>query len=1304
MTVVSPAWKADIANLYAGRNVNISTAVKNLITGLLGRNPSATEVASYINSFDAGAYTTGSQVYLTQNAESVFLSKIFNSTEFQEPNIKNSDYVTKLYEDIMARAPDAAGQAYWTNKLDSGATRASVANNFLAAAEFSLPTGFEASNLLTTPPAVSQLWKGDLQSVVNGSSVDLTSAINHAFQTLVGRAATTSEFNAAHQAAQSGLSSSNSNFVTSAAAADILHHILGSNAFLKSNGSNADFINNLYTSVLGRAADTVGAQFWTEQLQKGVSKSEIATTFITSNEFTGATGFNYYSSLFLQVLDVLWQNSPTSWVDTPTQTATQIKSLMGSRTDWSLVLDFNPEWAAKGSSGGWTETTLTTFMEALHSAGVSPSQILYHPDGEDVAGWFPNGATPSPDQTITDKNGNVIPNPNYDPNFYKNYTTAMAQWMVTLNTALQADSKLSPTYQLSGVVGEGKYLPKDLETYTDFVSAFNNLKVNPTPKLWFTGDWKGSNTLAPTGDPTSGYFVQLYDYYPSQSIDQYFIKSDGTKLPTNPVDAANAGQELLKTLGGLTTTGGNINPDLFNNTSRTALALNFTGQLIDAPVFGPYLPPGAGVTAPWDLNSTYSLLSALQTQAKTLSGNNAAPDIAIWSIEDALNTFYPVSKAFPTTFTVPDATSKFQFQGALENNPKIFTPSSGGLVSLNLQLNDKNMKALGLVPLYDKLGGLLASDGHLVSPSDPGYSALALQKASQSGLWQDISAIANSSNPTTTVNWTVNPSSSYALVVQDQTGQIQTSLGYNSFGNSWFANGLGAHSGKLGLQIAGWNPATGASFDDAVIKINGLQSVNAATDYPIVNVLWQDYATWDSVTAKQMASLISYKVANADGSVSYPNAGLEFIVSGNGPNSTASTIAPSHYDSTGKPIATPFLNSAQGLADFISSISDQVFTLTGGAVKWGTQGGTGSVSYHPDTTTYYTYKDPNGTVHSNLDYSTDWAGYTIPGTTVTFSSDISNAYMSYVDYTLYLNKTLDGYLTKSGQRLEGFSQLVYETEGTYPDDPSNHPTGLWEQTLFNKLKAYPGNSALLPSGQSSWYGSIKLAATSEAVSNWQAGPTNGWGVDKYLAQIYDLAANVPSGDPGTSDYPYTGWNNAVFSTLKQSGVVTPTSVAQAFADFLANPSAGEPNTTTNPSKMYNPKIAEYNVNRMISPQSDSINPSTSYNPNAGFIFSYGPGGIDSQDHKNDNPLGNQPVFQYGMFDSQGNTQTSNAYRWNANDFADFLDAFKAELTSNLQTIASKAGVQNSFSTPSTSTPILGVWGGERALDAWIGFQ
>lgn len=1309
MTVVNAAWKTDIANLYAGKNVNISTAVTNLVTDLLGRTPLSTEIASYINAVDPSAYATGGYVFLTQSAENVFLSKIFNSTEFQEPNIQNSAYVVKLYHDIMGRAPDAVGQAYWTNKLDAGATRANVANDFLASVEFSLPTGLEASHLLTTAPAVSQLWKSDLQSVINGSTVDLTTAINHAFEALVGRPATTSEFNAAHQAAQSGLASPNSNFVTPAAEADILHYVLGSTALLNSAGSNADFISNLYNNILGRASDTAGAKFWTEQLQKGASRGDIATSFITSNEFAGVTGFNYHSSLLSQVLDVLWQNSPTSWVGNPAQAAYQLKSLMGSSTNWTLVLDFNPQWAAKGNSGGWTEPTLTAFMEALQAAGVSPNQILYHPDGEDVAGWFPNGYTPSPDPN----------SPNYDVNFYQDYTSALAQWMVTLNAALKADTKLTPNYQLTGLVGEGTYLPKDFETYNDFANAFSTLKVNPAPKLWFTGDWKGSNTLppptgnpTPAGDPTSGYFVQLYDYYwtlgnNTYLKDQYFVQNNGStlgvRLPTNPDDATNAGHELLTTLGGLTTSGGVINPDLFSNTSRTVLTLNFTGQLSDGPVFGPYIPGNAGVTGLWGLDSTYSLLSALQTQAKILSSANPAPDIAIWSIEDALNTFYPVLPINPTTFTVPKPASTIHFQGALENNPKIFTPTNGGVISLNLQINDKNMKAIGLVPIYDKLGDLLASDGHLVSPSEPGYGQLALQQASQKGLWQDVSSIVTSSHPSTTLNWSVNPASSYVLVVQDESGQIQTSVGHNSLGNSWLANGLGADSGKFGIQLSGWNPVTGASFDDAVLKINGLQSVNASGAYPTVNVLWEDYASWDSITASQLANLISYGVKNGDGSVTYPNAGLEFIVSGVGPLSKGSPIAPSHFDSTGKTTATAFANTPTGLADFISSISDQVFKLTGGAVKWATQGGTGSVSYHPDTTTYYTYTDPNKVVHSNLDYSTDWAGYTIPETNETFSPDISNAYMSYVDYTLYLNKTLNGYLTQNGQHLQGFSQLVYETERTYPDDPDNAPKGLWEQTLFNNLKTYPGNLALLPNGQPIWYGPIKLAGTSEAISNWQAGPTNGWGADNYLAQIYDLAANVPTGDPDTSDYPYTGWNNAIFSTLKQSGAVTPTSVAQAFADFLANPSAGEPNAPYNKTGAYNPKMAEYNVNRLISPQSDVTHPSTSYTPNASFIFSYGPGKIDNQDHTQDNPLSNQPIFQYGEFDSQGNTPTANAYRWNANDFATFLAEFKTDLTKNLQTIATDAGVQNSFSNPSTSTPSLGVWGGERALDAWVGF-
>ena len=47
----------------------------------------------------------------------------------------NADYVTRAYSDVLGRAPDPSGKAYWTGKLDGGYDRGSVALQFLNAAE-----------------------------------------------------------------------------------------------------------------------------------------------------------------------------------------------------------------------------------------------------------------------------------------------------------------------------------------------------------------------------------------------------------------------------------------------------------------------------------------------------------------------------------------------------------------------------------------------------------------------------------------------------------------------------------------------------------------------------------------------------------------------------------------------------------------------------------------------------------------------------------------------------------------------------------------------------------------------------------------------------------------------------------------------------------------------------------------------------------------------------------------------------------------------------------------------------------------
>ena len=47
----------------------------------------------------------------------------------------NALYVAKAYEDVLGRKPDPSGQVYWTNKLNNGADRGSVALQFINSPE-----------------------------------------------------------------------------------------------------------------------------------------------------------------------------------------------------------------------------------------------------------------------------------------------------------------------------------------------------------------------------------------------------------------------------------------------------------------------------------------------------------------------------------------------------------------------------------------------------------------------------------------------------------------------------------------------------------------------------------------------------------------------------------------------------------------------------------------------------------------------------------------------------------------------------------------------------------------------------------------------------------------------------------------------------------------------------------------------------------------------------------------------------------------------------------------------------------------
>lgn len=65
-----------------------------------------------------------------------FRAQLFGSNEyFAKAGGTNALYVQRAYADVLGRAPDPSGLAYWSGKLDKGADRGSVALQFINSAE-----------------------------------------------------------------------------------------------------------------------------------------------------------------------------------------------------------------------------------------------------------------------------------------------------------------------------------------------------------------------------------------------------------------------------------------------------------------------------------------------------------------------------------------------------------------------------------------------------------------------------------------------------------------------------------------------------------------------------------------------------------------------------------------------------------------------------------------------------------------------------------------------------------------------------------------------------------------------------------------------------------------------------------------------------------------------------------------------------------------------------------------------------------------------------------------------------------------
>jgi hypothetical protein len=158
-------------------------------------------------------------------------------------------FVDALYGTLLHRTPDAGGLTGWTQLLGQGTSREQIARNIWASPEH------------------------------RGLQID------GYYQAFLRR-----------QADADGKNLWLNTFAGGASEIDVQAGFLQSAEYRTSHSDNSSFLAGLYGDILGRAADNAGLADWGRALQGGMSRGQVAKSFLTSGEADVLALDNYYQN------------------------------------------------------------------------------------------------------------------------------------------------------------------------------------------------------------------------------------------------------------------------------------------------------------------------------------------------------------------------------------------------------------------------------------------------------------------------------------------------------------------------------------------------------------------------------------------------------------------------------------------------------------------------------------------------------------------------------------------------------------------------------------------------------------------------------------------------------------------------------------------------------------------------------------------------------------------------------------------------------------------------------------------------
>ncbi len=182
-----------------------------------------------------------------------------DSAEFRARygELTNPEFVDLVYTNVLGRPPDPTGRSFWTDQLDNGTSRGDVMTGFSESTEYRIRTGTARANSTET---------GEIARLFSAFFLRDADDEGFCFWWRQRRAGTSLE--------------------------SIAQAFADSAEFRARYGelTNPEFVDLVYTNVLGRPPDPTGRSFWTDQLDNGTSRGDVMTGFSESTEYRIRTG------------------------------------------------------------------------------------------------------------------------------------------------------------------------------------------------------------------------------------------------------------------------------------------------------------------------------------------------------------------------------------------------------------------------------------------------------------------------------------------------------------------------------------------------------------------------------------------------------------------------------------------------------------------------------------------------------------------------------------------------------------------------------------------------------------------------------------------------------------------------------------------------------------------------------------------------------------------------------------------------------------------------------------------------------